>query len=207
MQTPDPGLGGTAETVSPAQSAQGGSKGPTVRACPEPGRLETVAGVGVGAPAKAGGGRRQATPAQRALGLLVRREHSRRELLAKLTARGVEPEEAAQAVGRMAAEGWQDDGRFAASLARMRTSTGYGPVRIRAELETHRVGEAAIAGALAALVDSGDADWPARARALLLRRYGETVFDDRRLQRKAADFLFRRGFDADSVRTAMRGSR
>jgi regulatory protein len=149
--------------------------------------------------------RREASPAQRALGLLVRREHSRKELLGKLTARGVPEEDARQAIERMAAEGWQDDGRFAASLARMRASTGYGPVRIRAELEMHGLPAEAIEAAFDALGESGDADWPEQARALVERRYGEALAGDLALQRKAADFLLRRGFDGDSVRAATRG--
>lgn len=62
--------------------------------------------------------RPQPTPVQRALGLLVRREHSRKELARKLTARGVETEDAIAAVERLASEGWQDDTRFACSLVR-----------------------------------------------------------------------------------------
>jgi len=62
--------------------------------------------------------RPEPTPVQRALGLLVRREHSRKELVRKLRGRGVEPEAAVAAVGRLAEEGWQDDARFAASLVR-----------------------------------------------------------------------------------------
>src|SRR5690606_25599647 len=63
--------------------------------------------------------RPEPTPAQRALGLLVRREHSRKELANKLVSRGVARGEAEAVVERMASEGWQDDARFAASLARM----------------------------------------------------------------------------------------
>lgn len=195
MQRPEAGLEEAADAVS---SVPGHARGVSGQEAAFPG------GKGGSVAVHARKPKRETSPAQRALGLLVRREHSRRELLAKLTARGVDADAAAQAVDRMTAEGWQDNTRFAVSLARMRASTGYGPVRIRAELETHHIGADAIAAALASLDDSGDADWPARARALMLRRYGETVFDDSRLQRKAADFLFRRGFDADSVRSAMR---
>ena len=91
--------------------------------------------------------RKEPTPAQRALGLLVRREHSRPELARKLRARGVPAEEATAAVGKMAASGWQDDARFACSLARSRVAGGYGPVRIRAELASHGLDEAAIPAA------------------------------------------------------------
>ena len=57
---------------------------------------------------------KEQTPVQRALGLLVRREHSKKELNRKLQARGIEPEAAQAAVERLAGEGWQDDVRFAA---------------------------------------------------------------------------------------------
>ncbi|HET6397547.1 MAG TPA: regulatory protein RecX, partial [Pseudoxanthomonas sp.] len=113
--------------------------------------------------------RAQPTPVQRALGLLVRREHSRRELTRKLAARGVEAGEAAAAVERLAGEGWQDDARFAESLVRGRAGTGYGPLYIRAELATHGLGGEAIAAALATF----EGDWSEVARDLVRRRFGE----------------------------------
>jgi len=148
--------------------------------------------------------RRETTPAQRTLGLLVRREHSRKELVRKLTARGVSEDEAGQAVQRMTAHGWQDDGRFAVSLARMRVAHGYGPIRIRAELGTHGLDQDTIAQAFAALAEAGQDDWNAIARDLVRRRYGAAVSQDLALRRKAADFLIRRGFDTDAVRVATR---
>ena len=113
----------------------------------EPDELGAGAAAPVGGDASAGGdatgafdsptpgrrGRRpQPTPVQRALGLLVRREHSRKELGRKLAARGVEAGEAEAAIERLAGEGWQDDTRFAQFLVRSRAATGYGPIYIRA---------------------------------------------------------------------------
>ncbi len=142
------------------------------------------------------------TPAQRALGLLVRREHSRQELDRKLRAKGVPDDEAAAAVRKMSEAGWQDDARFAVSLARTRANSGYGPVRIRAELGTHALEAGTIESAFEALAEAGEDDWRANARALVLRRFGEARLDIRQ-QRKAADLLLRRGFDGDSVRAAL----
>lgn len=142
------------------------------------------------------------TPAQRAMGLLVRREHSRKELARKLEARGVDGEEAAATVARMAEAGWQDDARFATGLARSRALAGYGPIRIRAELATHGLGDDLVRAAFDALADSGDDDWRAMARGLVERRHGAGVADDPALRRRAAEFLFRRGFDGDTVRAA-----
>ncbi len=149
--------------------------------------------------------RREFTPAQRALGLLVRREHSKQELDRKLRAKGVPDDEAAAAVRKMSEAGWQDDARFAVSLARARANNGYGPLRIRAELGTHALEAGAIEGAFEALAVAGEDDWLANARSLIHRRFGEAELDDIRQQRKAANLLLRRGFDGDSVRAALRG--
>ena len=148
--------------------------------------------------------RPESTPAQRALALLVRREHSRPELTRKLLARGIGAEEAAAAVEKMAAAGWQDDTRFACSLARTRAANGYGPLRIRAELASHGLGAESVTAAFAALAETGEDDWRARARDLAQRRFGVSIARTLALQRKAADFLARRGFDGDSVRAALR---
>lgn len=152
---------------------------------------------------RAGRGRRQRpelTPVQRAIGLLSRREHSRRELTRKLKVRGIEAEAATAAVDRLAQEGWQDDTRFAESLVRSRSASGYGPLHIRAELGTHGLDRDAVAAAL----DTFDGDWAANARDLVRRRYGPEVLSDLAVRRKAADFLARRGFDADTIRRATR---
>lgn len=155
-------------------------------------------------PAASAGRRRKtrepATPLQRALGLLVRREHSRKELARKLISRGLDADEVELAVDKLAEAGWQDDARFAESLVRSRVGSGYGPIHIRAELRTHGLDDDAIAIAL----DSFEGDWSENARDLVRRRYGDTVPDDLALRRKAADMLMRRGFSGDTVRAATR---
>ena len=152
----------------------------------------------------AGRGRRRkrpvATTTQRALALLVRREHSRKELTRKLVTRGLDPVEVDAAVEKLADAGWQDDARFAESLVRNRVSGGYGPIHIRAELGTHGLDSDAIAAAL----DSFEGSWIENARDLVRRRFGDTVPDDLALRRKATDLLVRRGFPGDIVRAATR---
>ena len=144
--------------------------------------------------------RTEQTPVQRALGLLTRREHSRRELERKLASRGVTAEEARAAVDRLAGEGWQDDRRFAELLVRSRAGSGYGPLRIRAELATHGLDREAIATAM----DTFDGDWTETACDLVRRRFGPGGLNELEGRRKAADFLIRRGFDGGSVRAATR---
>lgn len=148
--------------------------------------------------------RREATPAQRALGLLVRREHSRQELTRKLVARGIPGDEAVAAVERMSDAGWQDDSRFACSLARTRAAAGYGPLWIRSELAAHGLAGAAVEQAFAALAESGEDDWTARARDLVYRRHGPPAQLSLALQRKAMDLLLRRGFGREAAHAAIR---
>jgi len=137
---------------------------------------------------------------QRALGLLTRREHSKRELARKLTSRGMDAVEVETAVEELSRAGWQNDSRFAESLVRARSSSGYGPIRIRAELATHGLDRETIASAL----DTFHGDWAESASDLVRRRYGPVAALDLNQRRKAADFLLRRGFESASIRVATR---
>lgn len=137
---------------------------------------------------------------QRALGLLVRREHSRKELTRKLKAKGVESGETAVALEKLARQDFQNDERFAAALARTRAGSGYGPMRIRAELATHGLSRELIDAAL----DACERDWPASARDLVARRYAGKNLSDPAVRRKAVDFLLRRGFEQKSAFAAAR---
>ena len=141
------------------------------------------------------------TATQRALGLLVRREHSRKELGRKLAARGVESAEARAANDKLAEAGWQDDARFAELLVRSRAASGHGPLHVRAELRMHGLGGEAIAAAM----DGFDGDWTAIARELVRRRFDAKSLATLAGQRKAADLLLRRGFAMEQVRAALGG--
>ena len=142
--------------------------------------------------------RPEPSPTQRALGLLTRREHSRKELVRKLVGRGVETAEACEAIDKLTAAGWQDDTRFAQSLVRSRAACGYGPGWIRAELGTHGLGAEAVSAALASFED----DWAGVARDLVRRRFGDAGPIDLAQRRKMADLLLRRGFAMAHVRAA-----
>lgn len=137
---------------------------------------------------------------QKAMELLVRREHSRRDLKRKLGLRGADPAEADAAIEKLAGLGFQDDGRFASSFARDRASAGYGPVRIRQELAGHGLDRDQVQLAL----DSCDTDWRRSAQAQVDRRYRPAELVDPARRRKAVDFLLRRGFDQASAQAAVR---
>lgn len=132
----------------------------------------------------------------RALGLLARREHSRRELRTRLERGGYAADETEAALDRLGTQQYQDDERFGGMLVRNRVAQGYGPQRIRAELRSHGLDGAA---AEALIADAG-VDWTASARAQLKRRYGSRRADEPAERARRAQFLLRRGFTAATVR-------
>ncbi|MDO1530292.1 regulatory protein RecX [Fulvimonas sp. R45] len=132
----------------------------------------------------------------KALGLLARREQSRRELRRKLDRGGYGGDEAEAALDRLGKQNYQDDERFAAMLLRNRAGQGYGPLRIRMELKTHGLADATIRR----LLDEAEVDWQAHAAAQLRRHYGGKPAADRAEQGRRAQFLLRRGFAAATVR-------
>ena len=146
---------------------------------------------------------RELTPLQRALALLVRREHSRKELARKLGERGIDTEAALAAVDKLADDGWQSDARFAEMLVRTRVAHGQGPVRIRAELGTHGLDQESIEAAFG----SFEGSWAEVAQEVARRRFDlDLVSADVALRRKLADFLYRRGFDSGTVRAVLSGN-
>jgi regulatory protein len=131
----------------------------------------------------------------RALGLLARREHSRRELSRKLSAKGYTPDESAPAIAALSEGREQSDDRYAEVLIRQRSTAGYGPLRIEAELKSHGIDPRGCRELIAAI------DWLELARAHVARRYGEAVTREGR--DKAAQYLQRRGFPSGVIAKAL----
>lgn len=132
----------------------------------------------------------------RALGMLARREYSRRELRIKLSRLGYADGDMEEAIGRLGEQHYQDDGRFAEMLLRSRIAQGYGPLRLRAELKSHGFADTRIREWL----DAVDVDWDVCAASQMHRHYGSTGVVDRAERRRRAQFLLRRGFGAATVR-------
>ena len=132
----------------------------------------------------------------RALGMLARREYSQRELRVRLEHAGCDEDESESALRTLQKQNYQDDDRFGGMIVRARVGQGYGPARIRAELRSHGLGDAAIR----VLIDGADADWEALATAQLRKKYGTGSVADHTERGKRAAFLLRRGFSAATVR-------
>ena len=145
------------------------------------------------APAATASHEPEPTPTQRALGLLVRREHSRKELTRKLAARGVERDDADAAVDKL------DGGRLAERRP-LRRKPGPQPRgrRLRPGPHPRRTRHARPRTARPSPPPwtACEGDWDAhRPRPGRVAASATSVAGDRERRRKAADFLLRRGFD------------
>lgn len=124
------------------------------------------------------------------------REHSQRELLDKLALRGYSRADVEPIIAEFAEQGWQDNQRFAECYARQRMIKGYGPVRIRYELQQRGIAELDIEQ----LAEDNVGGW----LNSLLQIY-ENKFDQQpKLSRaewlKRSRFLQQRGFSHDMIK-------
>lgn len=131
--------------------------------------------------------------------LLARREHTRSELTAKLSARGADRLDIGPVLDTLEADGLLSDARFAEAFVRQRIQRGHGPVRIRHELGQRGVDERAAEAAMA----EADPDWDERAVRARHGRFGRQKPADFKDRARQARFLTYRGFTADQVRRAL----
>lgn len=139
-----------------------------------------------------------------ALKLLSRREHSRFELQQKLSGRfpGADFDALFERLHRF---GYQSDQRFAETFARSRVRRGYGPLRIRSELQQRGIGKALIDDVLEQI----GADWCALAAGQLRYRFHSPVSAalprEQRLKEVARRqrYLFQRGFPASLIQQVL----
>lgn len=105
-------------------------------------------------------------------------------------------------LGRLQAEGLQDDRRFAELFADQRVNRGDGPLKIRAALSRRGIDDADADAVLA----PWSQEWPARAAAALERHFGTAPASDRREAARRGRFLQGRGFPAEVIRRVLDGT-
>ncbi|HEX7237893.1 MAG TPA: regulatory protein RecX [Gammaproteobacteria bacterium] len=134
-----------------------------------------------------------------ALGLLARREHSRRELTRKLAARGFPADVASRALDELERTGALAEARFTESFVRSRIGKGQGPQRIRADLAQRGIADDKAEDVLRA----ADVDWLATIRAVRAKRFGPELPRHYAERARQARFLQYRGFDSAQIRAAL----
>ena len=137
------------------------------------------------------------TAKERALALLDKRDYSRAELLKKLLEKGVDEDEATQAVDRLEELGFVDDARYAPIVVRHYAAKGYGARRVRQELARR--------GIPRELWDEAMEQMPAQDDTIdrLLQSRLRGVEVDRAALKRASDFLLRKGYGWDEIKSAL----
>ena len=130
-----------------------------------------------------------------AVKLLSRREHSAREIRAKLAQRDFDENEIEQVIVELQQGGWLSDERFAEAYIRMRRNKGYGPLRISIELNERGVNEDIVND----YMQVDNAIWLQILKQQYLKKYKGALVTDYNDKAKRIRFLQYRGFPLDMI--------
>ena len=122
---------------------------------------------------------------------------SRKELTDKLSRKGIDPDTAEETADWLESLGAVDDAAYAGVIVRHYAASGYGPGRVRQELQKRGISRELWDDALSQLPDSADAI----DRFLQKKLSGRTP--DRAMLKKLSDALLRRGFSWNDIRPAL----
>jgi regulatory protein len=129
------------------------------------------------------------------LRLLARREHSQKELLNKLLAKGFDKDDILAVIDELAAQGWQSDSRYAESYARSRVQKGYGPLVVAYELRQNGADAVNLDDIARKIAGS----WMDLLEQVYIKKYGHDVLLDRNEWAKRSRFLMQRGFSGTMI--------
>ncbi|HBT3053624.1 recombination regulator RecX [Klebsiella aerogenes] len=146
----------------------------------------------------------------RAIRILAMRDHSEQELRRKLAAPvmskngpeklDITPEELEQVVGWCVENRYLDDQRFVRQFIASRSRKGYGPARIRQELNQKGIGRSDIESAMREC----EIDWAALAKEQAQRKYGEPLPSAFTEKVKIQRFLLYRGYLMEDIQEIWR---
>ena len=122
---------------------------------------------------------------------------SRKELTDKLNRKGIDLDTAEETADWLEALGAVDDAAYAGVIARHYAAGGYGPGRVRQELQRRGIPRQLWEDALSQLPDSAEA-----IDRFLRKKLGGRA-PDRAMLKKLSDALLRRGFSWSDIRPAL----
>ena len=144
---------------------------------------------------------------ERAVRVLALRDHSEQELRGKLATLLSRTADEAPTVEDIDAvltyciqRHWLDDARFAERYVAGRGRKGYGPLRIRQELQGKGIERTLVDRALSA----SDIDWAVIAWEQAVRRFGQPLPAEYTEKAKLQRFLLYRGFSTEDIQTIYR---
>ncbi len=128
--------------------------------------------------------------------LLVYREHSRAELCRKLQTRFPDSAEIESVLNDLEERNYLSDERFVEEYLKSRKRKGYGPLRIKAELQERGVSNDLISKHMM----DDDVDWFQLMQDAAARKVGVSPNFNHKTQQQIARFLEYRGFPASMIR-------
>ena len=134
----------------------------------------------------------------KSLDLISRREHSRGELYLKLIKRYADAQELInETLDKLDQNKLLDDARFAEMYVMARAKKGFGPKRIKMELQQKQVESIEITNAIDAFEG-----WDEILKHELYKKYKQPTEDFREVM-KRKQFLFNRGFSQDQIESVL----
>ncbi len=127
--------------------------------------------------------------------LLAQREYSSIKVEQKLVCKGFHPTDIAPVLEELRQEGIVNDLRFVESYIRHRQGLGYGPLRIRQELQVQGLSKEMIEDQL----DITDNVWFAEASRVWQKRFRGKAPSDLKERGKQVRFLQYRGFTQEQI--------
>lgn len=132
----------------------------------------------------------------KAIRLLAQREHSRKELAAKIARRHeVSESELNGLLDELEQCGYLDDQRYAAMFVRSSVMRGHGPMKIAYALRDKGVDDDLAREAF----ELADTDWLEQARYQREKKFGEEIPKDFKERARQSRFLAGRGFYIDTI--------
>jgi len=136
-----------------------------------------------------------------ALALLARREHSKQELLTKLSRKFTDETKILQQIDDLAANGLQSEERFVEAFVHFKMGAGKGPKLIKQELKRRGVSDYLIAS----YVVENDDQWLSAANDAYRKKFGTSPVVDVREKARRIRFMVSRGFTPDLVFRLLEG--
>ena len=139
--------------------------------------------------------------------ILAMRDHSEQELRRKLTAQPTfpgkpkteedpfTPEDIEKVIAWCYEHRWLDDAQFASRFIASRSRKGYGPQRIRQELQ----GKGIARDLSEAAMENCEVDWQEMARDIAERKFGEQLPTEWKERAKVQRYLQYRGFYMEDI--------
>ena len=136
-----------------------------------------------------------------AMDLLARREHGRVELTRKLRQRGACPDMIDIALDRLTEEGLLSESRYLESYISYRAGSGYGPLRIREELNQRGLARSDVEEALREC----EFNWQAQLQDTWQRKFSGRMPEDAKERARQGRFLSYRGYPLEMIGRLLSG--